>query len=103
MQVSDEGEKFVLEKSHIRAEFKKSGQLVRLLNKSNGDEMINGAAPGNQFVIFDDNPINCDAWNVDVYHLETRAVIPDATGGRVLEEGPLARRSSSTSALARAS
>jgi len=30
------------------------------------------AAVGNQFVLFEDKPINEDAWNVEVYHLEKR-------------------------------
>jgi alpha-mannosidase len=88
-EVKKEGDRLILENGHIRAEFKKTGQLVRLLNKENQDELIEESAPGNQFVIFDDNPINCDAWNVDVYHLETRSTLPDATDARVIEEGPL--------------
>jgi alpha-mannosidase len=89
VQVKSEGGNFILENRHLRAEFKKSGQLTRLLHKANGDELIDSEAPGNQFLLFDDNPINCDAWNVDVYHLETRATIPDATSAKVIEEGPL--------------
>ena len=89
VQVKDEQNGFVLENRYLRAEFRKTGQLVRLFDKENRAELIDGGAQGNQFVLFDDNPINCDAWNVDVYHLETRATIPDATDARILEGGPL--------------
>jgi len=88
-QVSQEDSIFVLENRYLRAEFKYTGQLTRLFDKERQSEVIDAAAPGNQFVLFDDNPINCDAWNVDVYHLETRAPIPAASGARILEAGPL--------------
>ena len=89
VRVTKRDDTFVLENRYLRAEFLKSGQLTRLLDKECRREIIEAGAHGNQFVIFDDHPNNNDAWDIDAFHLETRAPIPGAEESRVLEEGPL--------------
>ncbi len=88
-RIRKSGDVFILENRYLRAEFKKTGHLVRLLQKENKREMIEKGSRANQFVIFDDRPLHSDAWDVDVFHLETRETISDARNARVLEEGPL--------------
>ncbi len=86
--VGQDGGRYVLENGLIRAEFLPTGQLVRLLNKQSGRESVDPSAPANQFVLFDDHPVAFEAWDVDVYHLETRCTVPPAAGVRIIEEGP---------------
>jgi alpha-mannosidase len=76
----------VLENGHVRAEFAKTGVLVRLMEKGGGREFVAADRPANQFVIFDD-PGN--AWDVEVYQLETRATLPEAKSAKVIETGPV--------------
>lgn len=83
------GNKLVLENKALRAEFSVSGDLVRLLEKKSGREALAPGETGNSFVLFDDQPNNWDAWDVDVFHLETRELIPGAANGKIIENKPL--------------
>jgi alpha-mannosidase len=80
---------FVLENGFVRAEFKDDGALVSLLHKPTGRESLAEGARGNQFVLFDDRPMDWEAWDVDVFHLEKRANAPGAATARLVEKGPL--------------
>ena len=80
---------FILENGKIRAEFTRDGRLHRLLHKASARETLTSGVPANCFVLFDDRPNNCDAWDVDAFHLETRTELPGAIKVRVLEKGPL--------------
>ncbi|MBL8992613.1 MAG: hypothetical protein JNM63_04685, partial [Spirochaetia bacterium] len=83
------GSKLVLENKSLRAEFSASGELVRLLEKKSGREALAPGETGNRFVLFDDFPNNWDAWDVDVFHLETREEIPGPANGKIIENKPL--------------
>lgn len=83
------GGHFVLENPSVRAVLTASGALVSLFEKGAGREVIAAGSEANHFVLFDDNPANWDAWDVDVFHLEKRDEVPAARSARVLEVGPL--------------
>jgi alpha-mannosidase len=59
------------------------------LDKRNKRECIEPSKLANQFVLFDDNPVNFDAWDVDIYHLEKYQPIAPAHSVKIIEEGPL--------------
>lgn len=80
---------FVLENGLVRATLDRSGGLVSLFDKRAGRECIADGATGNRFVLFDDNPVNWDAWDVDIFHLEKRWEIGPAHTAQVVESGPL--------------
>ncbi len=84
--IREESGRFVLENGLVRAEFTPGGQLVRLVTKCDGREYIDEGALANRFVLFDDTG---DAWDVDIWHLETRKALPPAKSARVIEPGPL--------------
>jgi alpha-mannosidase len=48
------------------------GVITSLYDIKNRREVIAKGAKANQFVIFDDKPIYWQAWDVEVYHLESR-------------------------------
>lgn len=48
------------------------GCITSLYDRKADREIIPSGAKANQFVIFDDKPIYWQAWDVEVYHLETR-------------------------------
>lgn len=60
----------VLENEHVRAKLAPDGTVVSLLERSSGRETL--AAPGNRLELYDDRPVDCDAWDIDPLHLETR-------------------------------
>ncbi|MBE2267106.1 MAG: alpha-mannosidase [Anaerolinea sp.] len=70
-QITQQGNLLVLTSlsgsaSATKAIFNTEGQL---LSYRAGQEVMTGAG-GNNFVLYDDNPVNWDAWDVDVFHLE---------------------------------
>ncbi len=86
---------FVLENIFVRAVITNQGHLISFQDlfarstKNEGQEAIEPGSLGNHFVIFDDNPNDWDAWDVDVFHLEKMHKIESSPKMRVIEEGPL--------------
>jgi alpha-mannosidase len=66
--VSDEG--YVLENEQILAEFNPCGELVRLLDRTAGRELIAEARPALQWRLFEDRPPDWDAWDIDASYRE---------------------------------
>ncbi len=81
--------RFVLENAALRAVLGKDGSLLSLVEKKSGREAIAADSPANHFVLFDDNPANWDAWDVDVFHLEKRDEVGPAVSAAIVEGGPL--------------
>lgn len=80
---------FILENGFVVAKFSSGGQLLSLFDKINGRECVQPGEMANQFVLFDDNPTNWEAWDVDIYHLEKYIHITRAHTAEIVEEGPL--------------
>lgn len=89
VRVTEDGESVILENAFVRAIFQRSGVLTSLFHKQTRRESIEPGQSGNQFVLFDDQPNNWDAWDVDVFHLEKRFDQPGAISCKVIEPGPL--------------
>lgn len=79
----------VLENALLRASFDHGGRLVSLWDKGLDREAVAAKSRANHFVIYHDVPNYWDAWDVEAYHLETRAEVPEAESFLVLEDGPL--------------
>lgn len=82
-------EGFTLENDFIIAKFDHGGQLTSLFDKVNERECIEPGTKANHFVLFDDNPVNFDAWDVDIYHLEKFNLVAPALNAKIIEGGPL--------------
>jgi alpha-mannosidase len=52
-----------LENEYLSAIFNDKGELINLVDKETGIEMLAGA--GNRFCLFKDVPVNFDAWDID--------------------------------------
>jgi alpha-mannosidase len=76
-----------LENGHLRAVVDQGGRLQSVVHKRSGREVL--SAPGNVVEIYQDQPIVWEAWDVDPFHLETRAECPPAHAARVVTDGPL--------------
>ena len=64
------------------------GCITSLVDIANDRELVAKGSKANQFVIFDDKPLYWQAWDVEVYHLESRKEL-FATSSQITEEGPL--------------
>lgn len=75
---------FQLQNSQLTAIIE-AGCITSLYDRIAKREVLSGKA--NQFVIFDDKPIYWQAWDVEVYHLETRQELPSSPS-KILEDKP---------------
>ena len=87
--LTENADTIVLENEYVRATFKPNGNLVSLYDLKKKREAVQKDAPANKFVMFDDNPIIYDAWDVDIFHLEKPVATKDARRAQVTERGPL--------------
>jgi alpha-mannosidase len=80
---------FLLENAFVRAIFTRGGQLASLYDKRLEREAIPEGRLANQFVLYDDQPVNWEAWDVDAFHLEKFDLPEPAHSGKISERGPL--------------
>lgn len=62
---------FLLENAKLRV-YVQEGVITSLFDKENDREVIAEGGKAGQLVIFDDKPLYWQAWDVEVYHLESR-------------------------------
>lgn len=64
-------DQFVLQNEHFRIVVE-NGCITSMFDRLNDREIIEKGGQANKFVIFDDIPLYWEAWDVEVYHLETK-------------------------------
>jgi alpha-mannosidase len=62
---------FVLQNDQLRVRVER-GCITSIYDIQNCREVVEKGGKANQFVIFDDKPLYWQAWDVEVYHLDTR-------------------------------
>jgi alpha-mannosidase len=63
-------DKLTLENVHLRVTLGADGTVQSILHKPTGREVL--TSPGNRFELYDDRPVDFDAWDIDPYTLQTR-------------------------------
>jgi alpha-mannosidase len=76
-----------LENAHLAVRLGEDGSLKSIVEKATGREVL--AAAGNRLELYDDRPVQFDAWDIDPFHLETRLDCPPAERWEAVSEGPL--------------
>ncbi|PHH50111.1 Alpha-mannosidase [Ceratocystis fimbriata CBS 114723] len=66
---------FELKNSQLKVKVQ-GGVITSLYDILNEREVIEPGKKANQFVVFDDKPLYWQAWDVEVYHLDTRKELP---------------------------
>jgi alpha-mannosidase len=59
-----------LENVHLRVTLGDDGSVRSIVHKPTGREVL--TAPGNRFELYDDRPVDFDAWDIDPYTVHTR-------------------------------
>ena len=77
---------FLLENKHFRVTVD-AGCITSLVDLKANREIVAKGGKASQLVIFDDKPLYWQAWDVEVYHLESREVLPQGTT-KIAEQGP---------------
>ena len=69
---------FVLQNDQLRVQVS-DGCITSLYDRKAEREVIANGKKANQFVIFDDKPLYWQAWDVEVYHLDSRKELASGT------------------------
>ena len=78
-----------LENRFLRVEFNHLGQMSRCFDKQAQRELLPEGRTGNQLQLFEDRPMQWDAWDIDIYYTD-RQWLPECQGSaEVVESGPL--------------
>ncbi len=64
-------------------------RITSFYDKRNDRELIKPGAFGNQMAMFEDHPRAYDAWNLDIYHLDSRSEAGVPVSMTVIEQGGL--------------
>jgi alpha-mannosidase len=78
---------YELENEHLRVVVGHDGSLESVVHKATGRETLAGR--GNVFELYDDRPVEFDAWDIDPFALETRRELPGAHAHELVTETPL--------------
>ncbi|KAI5790319.1 glycosyl hydrolases family 38 N-terminal domain-containing protein [Geopyxis carbonaria] len=82
-----EDDVYVLQNEKLKVTIE-GGAITSLIYRDQNREVIPKGKKANQLVIFDDKPLYWQAWDVEVYHFESRQELPAGTVS-VVEDGPL--------------
>ncbi|MDQ1914706.1 alpha-mannosidase [Paenibacillus sp. GD4] len=74
---------------HYVIEWNESGQLTRLYDQSNEREVLSPDGLGNVLQVFEDKPMQFDAWNIDLFYQETMHPVTVLKQVALKELGPL--------------
>ena len=64
-----------------------NGSITSLFDRAEEREIVAEGCKANQLVIFDDKPLYWQAWDVEVFHLDTRQELPPGSS-TIIESGP---------------
>ncbi len=78
----------LLENAFLRVEFSAEGDITRIYDKGNAREVLPEGAIANQFLAFEDRPLNWDAWDIDIFY-DDKVWYADPAQVIVDEVGPL--------------
>ncbi len=70
-------------------EFDPDGPISRLYDKENDREVLPPRERANVFALYEDRPINYDAWDIDHFYAQTSPSSPALKKVTVLEKGPV--------------
>lgn len=78
-----------MENDLLRIQFARDGTLDGIYDKQLKREVLAAGAKGNRFCLFEDHPLAFDAWDIDVFYLETKPSHPQLVSTSVEQSGPL--------------
>ncbi|RED58571.1 alpha-mannosidase [Cohnella lupini] len=78
-----------LKTPHYEIEWNEAGQLSRVFDLDNGRDVLASQARGNVLQVFEDKPLNFEAWDIDIFYQEKMREITDLVSAELVETGPL--------------
>lgn len=77
-----------LENEVFRIDLHPKGGIRRVFDKQQKREVLNGGR-GNHFSLYEDLPLDYEAWDIDAYYLEKEPSHPELISSEVVDQGPL--------------
>jgi alpha-mannosidase len=81
-------QKDLLENEFLRVELNKAGDITRIYDKKAEREVLPEGAVANQWIAFEDRPLNWDAWDIDIFYDDKSWLPEPASSIKVIEGGP---------------
>ncbi|TAG08796.1 MAG: alpha-mannosidase [Verrucomicrobia bacterium] len=88
VSVARSGKLWVLENGIIRAKIDAAGELVSFVDLASDRECIAASTTGNRLVLHDDLPLDWEAWDIEIYHLEKAESCVAAEPGSIILDDP---------------
>ncbi|MCA0453767.1 MAG: alpha-mannosidase [Chloroflexi bacterium] len=79
----------LLENAYVRVELNSDGDITRIYDKANQRDVLPSGAIANQWQVFEDRPMDFDAWDIDIFYDDKMWLAEPATSVKVVESGPL--------------
>ncbi len=79
----------ILKNDYVRVEINAGGDITRIYDRLYEREVMPPDTLSNQFLAFEDRPLNWDAWDVDIFYDDKVYFAEPAESIRVIESGPL--------------
>lgn len=76
-----------LDTEYYHMKFNAFGQIEELYDKENDCAVLSPAACGNVLQIFEDKPMNFDAWDIDIFYYQKMQEITNLTERKIVENG----------------
>jgi alpha-mannosidase len=77
-----------LENQHLRVEFDRAGDIIRIYDKIASREVVPEGGIANQWIAYEDRPLNWDAWDIDIFYDDKCWLAEPASTISVLDESP---------------
>lgn len=74
---------------HYKIEWNAHGQLTRIYDRLAQREVLANGASGNVLQVFEDKPMQFEAWDIDIYYQEKMREVRNLKSVKVTEAGPL--------------
>jgi alpha-mannosidase len=79
----------LLENDYVRVELNDEGDIIRIYDRANHREVLPPGAIANQWLTFEDRPLDYDAWDIDIFYTDKTYLAEPAESVTVVENGPL--------------
>ncbi|WP_430535743.1 alpha-mannosidase [Listeria rocourtiae] len=78
-----------LETNHYRVTWNEAGQFTQIFDKRQAREVLAKNEAGNVLQVFEDKPLNFDAWDIDIYYQEKMREVTQLENVTVTQNGEL--------------
>lgn len=81
--------KDLMENDYLRVELNSAGDITSIFDKIAQRDVLPEDTLANQWIAFEDRPLNWDAWDIDIFYDDKKWLAEPASSIKIKEEGPL--------------